>query len=284
VVTSGAIGKIRSALARPLDRNYPTNLAVMILAPSAALALGGLALWQKQSVLTALETAVRGALTAFGGWALAREIAPDDNPAAFVSLGLALVAILAIPQASVLPLFTALMLARIVNRSVGIPATLVDSIAVAFLAAWTASHTGNGGPLIVASVAFGLDAMLARPLRRQWIFAILCLIAGVAVLFSARAATGDEVTVSSYVPIVIIGLGYAIVFFRTRMVRSVGDLSGETLDAIRVRAAMAVAGLIAGQGALVGGIALDQSSIVWAVLAGLPLMAIFRPIVTDVLT
>ena len=37
-----------------------------------------------------MQAAIAAALSAFGAWALTRELAPDDNPAAFVSLVLAL--------------------------------------------------------------------------------------------------------------------------------------------------------------------------------------------------
>lgn len=165
--TSGAVRRIRSALVRPLYRRCPTNLAVMILAPAAGLLLGSLALGQTQSAPTALASALRGTLASFGGWALAREIAPDDNPAAFVSMALAFVALLLFPDSSVLPLFTTVMVARIVNRSVGIPARWIDYLAVTLLAGWAAYGARNPGPAIVAAIGFGLDAVLPASSRRQ---------------------------------------------------------------------------------------------------------------------
>lgn len=277
MVTSGAIGKLRTALARPLDRTYPTNLAVMILAPAAALALGGVTFGQTHSLSAALEAAMRGALTTFGGWALAREIAPDDNPGAFVSMALAFVAVILVPSSSVLPLFTAIMLARILNRSVGIPATLVDSIAVVLLVAWTVAGSGNPWPALVGAAGFALDAVLPVPLRRQLAFAAICLTGGVGYLILRGSRPAGDGNVTPWFPIVTIALLYAVLFLRTRRIHSVADLTGEPLNLHRVRAAMAIGWLMAAQGAILGGAALAQSAIIWAVLAGLVLSAIYRP-------
>ena len=269
--------KSRSALARPLDRRYPTNLAVLILAPASGLVFAGLALPQGLAALAVVETALRGCLTAFGGWALAREIAPDDNPAAFVSMGLALLVALLVPSASVLLLLTAMMLARMVNRSVGIPATAFDSVAVTLLAGWAAYTTRSGAPLVAGAIAFGLDAMLPSPLRRQWIFAPICLAGTLAVaLFRDRTELAG-IDAWLYLPVVTIALLYALSFLRTRHVRSVADLTGERLITARVRAGMTIAWLMAVQGPLVGDSALAQSSLIWAVLAGVSMMLLFHP-------
>ena len=177
--TSRTVVKIRSALVRPLDRRYPTNLAVMILAPAAGAVVGAVGLSGHPSLADALEWAAPGGLTVFAGWALAREIAPDDNPGRVCQhgAGAADASCCSQPPAC-FRLFTAIMLARMVNRSVGIPATVVDSTAVTLLAGWTAYSTGSSGPALVAAVGFGLDAVLPSPLRRQWVFAIVCLAGG----------------------------------------------------------------------------------------------------------
>jgi hypothetical protein len=273
------VSKPRSALARPLDRRYPTNLAVIILAPSAGLVLAGLALYQGQSVTAALEAAVRGSLTAFAGWALARELAPDDNPAAFVSMSLALLTGFLVPSASILLVFTALMLVRIVNRSVGIDPTWLDSVAITLLTGWMVYSTGKGAPAMVAAIAFGLDATLPTPLRRQWVFAALCLSGGVAfLLLSGPTGEAEGIGPAANLPIAALALLYAVTIPATRRVQAVADLTAEPLRLSRVRAGMVVAWLMAVQGFLPGRIGLAQSALIWAVLAGLLLMMLIRSI------
>lgn len=267
--------KIRSALVRPLEPRYPTNLAVLILAPVAGLVFAGLALWHGHSVEAVLESALRGGLTAFAGWALAREIAPDDNPAAFVSLGLALLVAQLVPSGSVLLLLTAMMLARLVNRSVGIPATLPDSAALTLLVSWAAYSTRNGAPAVIAAIAFGLDASLSTPLRRQWSFAFIGLAGGLAVMLLRDPVGSADAAVAWYWTVGTIALLYAFAVLRTRRVRSVADRTGEPLSVNRVRAGMAVAWLMAVQG-LLGDRALTQSSLIWAVLTALLVRLPFR--------
>ena len=276
---SSTIARRRFALFRPLDRRYPTNLAVMILAPLAGAIAGAIAFRRTGVSLEIMESILRGALTAFGGWALAREIAPDDNPAAFASMALAFLAHLFFPEASLLPLFAALMFARIVNRSVGVPATPVDSAAVMLLAAWAGYTTRHPGPLFVSAIGFGLDAVLAPPLRRQWLFAALSLSAGLAWLISGKirppSITGGDIALA--LPVVALVVAYGVVIAFTRKIRSVADLTGDPLSVHRVRAAMALTSLMGIQGALTGAIAPTPSTLIWAVLAGLLLMTIVRP-------
>jgi pimeloyl-ACP methyl ester carboxylesterase len=279
VGVAGTLGKFRSALVRPLDRRYPTNFAVMILAPLGGVITGVIGFGQTGPSLQSAEGAIRGALTVFGGWALAREIAPDDNPAAFVSMALAFVTLLFFPDVSVLPLFTAIMLARILNRSVGVPPTVVDSAAVTLLAAWAAYGTRHPGPLFISAAAFGLDAKLSPSLPRQWWFVALSLGAGLALLLWGKAgppsARGGDVALA--LPVLAIAIAYTLVIFFTRNVRSVADRTGKPLSVHRVRAAMTVTCLMGIQGALSGAIAPTPSTLIWAVLAGLLLMTIVRP-------
>jgi len=284
VGTSGSIAGLRSALVRPLDRRYPTNLAVMILVPLAGAGVGAATYWSSRSPMEALEWAARVSLTTFGGWALAREIAPDDNPGAFVSMGLAVLTLLLFPSASILPLFTAVMLARIVNRSVGYPATWLDSLAVTLLAGWTAYSNHNPGPALVAAAGFGLDTLLPDPLRRQFIFALLCLAWALSILlFMDTPASPRETVWPLNVSIGIISLAYALAIMLITRVRSVADRTGKPLHLGRVRAAMAVAWLMGAQGALSGEVASPPSLLIWAVLGGLLLMLAFRPAIAGMI-
>jgi pimeloyl-ACP methyl ester carboxylesterase len=251
----------------------------MILAPVAGAIAGAVAFPRLGLSLDLLESILRGALTAFGGWALAREIAPDDNPAAFASMALAFLAHLFFPAASVLPLFSTLMLARIVNRSVGVPATPIDSAAVMFLAGWASYSTRQPGPLFVSAIGFGLDAVLSPPLQRQWGFAALSLGAGLAWLISGEisplSTRGGDIALA--LPVVALVVAYGLVILFTRKIRSVADRTGEPLSVPRVRAAIALTSLMGIQGALTGAIAPTPSTLIWAVLAGLLLMTIVRP-------
>lgn len=265
----GKLGSIRSALARPLETRYPTNLAVIILMPLAGLLAGGLALGLGQPLLPALAAALRAGLATFAGWALARELAPDDNPAAFLCLGLTLFAGMLFPSASLLLLFTTLMLTRIVNRSVGVPATWLDSTALLVLLGWTLHATGEPGPAAVAAAAFSLDAVLPRALRRQGIFAALSLTLGLIImLVLPEPSRGTAAGQAHQLLAGGIALLYVSIIAGTRSVRSVTDRTGEPLDLSRVRGGMTIGLLMALQSFTPDG-GLVLAALLWAVLAGL---------------
>jgi len=163
-----------TSIGRPLEPDYPTNKAVLILMPLAAL-LGALTAWLGGSQgMQILQAAISFVLIAFGSWALARELFPDDNPAAFVSMALAVLAALSFDSPGILIVFATLGLVRIVNRSTGMAARKTDSIIVMLLVFWVIYATKSPFFGAVAAMAFLFDGSLKEPLRHQWVFALIC--------------------------------------------------------------------------------------------------------------
>jgi len=264
-----------TSIGRPLEWRYPTNRAVLILMPVAAVIAAAVAAWRGDGAGAIGAQALVGALAAFGGWALARELAPDHNPAAFVSLALAFATSLAIESPSLLVLFTALGLVRVVNRTVGLAARLTDSVAVLVLALAAGWIVVSPGVAVAAAVAFALDAFLENPIRRQLVFAALALACAVAIRFEP-AVTGQDWTLvaGGLVAVVSVAFGFAIA--RTKAVRSVGDATGVPLSLERVRAGMFVGLLVAVAALAPGPDGLHVSALVWATLAGVAVGAIVR--------
>lgn len=261
-------------MGRPIDPSYATNRAVLWLMPAGgALAALAWVLQGRGEPSAAGTAALVGAAVVFGAWALTRELAPDDNPAAFVSVGLGVATWLLVDAPRLLLLFATLFLVRVVNRTVGLPARLPDSIAVAGMTVW-AALTGSGPLLgVVGALAFAGDAVLGDGRRRQLVFAALCLAgAGVAVhrhgLGPADPASWMAVSVWL---IAIVGVAYALTIVRTRRVGSLGDATGTPLSLSRVRAGMAIGLLVALQALSAGAAGLQSASLVWASLAGVAL-------------
>ena len=77
-----------TSIGRPVDPRYPSNRALLIVLPLLAVASVGL-----RGVLdlerSALTVTLQSLLVGFAAWALTRELAPDDDAAAFVALALA---------------------------------------------------------------------------------------------------------------------------------------------------------------------------------------------------
>lgn len=262
----------RSCLARPLDPKYPTNLAVIIILPLAALAAAGIGFYRGVHDWHLLLSALGGAGTAFVSWALARELAPDDNPAAFVSMALAYATFLAVPHTSIMVVVVAVMLVRILNRSVGLPARPLESAAIVLLVGWTIYSNRNPLPAVVAAVAFALDAILAPALRWQWAFAVACL--GLASLVTIPTGVSWNPVGPIAIPwlpwaLGAVGAAFIVVIVRTQQLTSTCDLTGEPLSPPRARAGMAVGLMVATTGILPLTHGLAQSALVWAVLLGI---------------
>jgi hypothetical protein len=220
----------RSSLVRPLDPRYPTNRAVLIIIPIAGLLAAGVALVRVVSGGQLVLAALGGAGTAFASWALARELAPDDNPAAFVSMVLAYTTYLLVGHTSVMLLVLALMLVRTVNRSVGIPPQPLDYVSIAVLVAWVGYSSRDIVPWS--------DAFRGTPRWALWAIAA-------------------------------IALAYVGVIVTTRQVRSVGDLTGEPLQLRRVRAGMVTGLAVSLTGVLPIAHAPARSAPIWATLLGI---------------
>jgi len=261
---------LRSAIARPLDMRCVSNRAVARLTPVAVAVAGAVALIRGLSVTWVIGAAVGGALVAFGGWALARELAPDDNAAAFVSMALAFATLPVVEPLTLLVLFTTMLLVRIVNRTVGVAAHVADSIIVTGLVATTVYLAKIPLFGIVAALAFALDAVLCGAHRRQWVFTVLCLsVAGTwFVRYGSGLGVGPSLGTGTVALLAVVALAFAAAILLTRVVRSTADVTGDLLRVSRVRAGMLIALLVALLALLLGQPGLALTAVVWAALAG----------------
>lgn len=273
-----------SSIARPVEPRYPTNLAILILMGLALVGLAVTALVRGAAPIDATLAGLLGALVVFATWALGRDLAPDDDPAAFVALvpAAAVVAVGVTPH--LLGPLVALGLVRVVNRSVGPPATTLDRVALVVLT-FVVAREGHGyGVGLAAVLAFGLDAVLPgraasagasegadRPRRSEpsdpagvqgWAFAAL------AAATTAMGMIIGEPTLSVVGPgpwtiaaIVTAGL-FALVALTQPTPRAVHDAWPEVrLRRDRVRGGMLV-GLLAVAPTLLGG---DAAVLAWGV-------------------
>ena len=263
-----------TSIGRPLEPDYPTNKAVLILMPLAAL-LGALTAWLGGSQgMQILQAAISFVLIAFGSWALARELFPDDNPAAFVSMALAILAALSFDSPGILIVFATLGLVRIVNRSTGMAARKTDSIIVMLLVFWVIYATQSPFFGAVAAMAFLFDGSLKEPLRHQWVFALICF--GGMIVYMVDHDVGLAYfsapdSLLEWLSLVML-LILALDMFLLKKIRSCADMNGKALDLTRVKGGMAV-GLFA---AFQGLVALENVILLVATIAGIAFGMAFR--------
>jgi len=239
-----------TAIGRPLDPAWPSNKAVLILMPLAAFAGLGWSLWTGAELWPALHVALIFVLAVFGSWALARELLPDDQAAAFVSMALGFLAALTYLTPGILTLFATLGLVRVVNRSTGLAARTGDSVAVTLLVIWTvyASQTPWFGA--VAALAFFLDGVLKKPMKKQWLFAFICLGSMVVYIVDHDVVWWPVFVPDSLMEWIAVAavLLFSMNLLLLKKVHSRGDMGQERLELERVKAGMTVGMLAALQG------------------------------------
>lgn len=256
-----------TSIGRPLDPSVRTNRAVLILMPAAALLGAAVSLASDAGAVEALRAALWFALIAFGSWALARELDPDDNPAAFISMLAGLLVGLGMESPGLLVVFVTLGLVRIVNRTTGLPARKSDSTIMMVLAILVIYVEDSPLFGLVAGLAFILDGLLRDPLRHQWLFGLVCV--GATIVYAVDhdagllqlSAPDSLFEWLGLLALLIFGLNTLLL----RKVHSRGDVTHRRLDVHRVRGGMAV-GLLAG---LQGATRLDRVGLIMAVIAGI---------------
>jgi hypothetical protein len=229
-----------TSLARPIDLNYPTNKAIATLTMIVfgasiilLMATGGVILD------STVESLIAG-LIIFLSWTIAREIDPDYELSAFFSAGLSLIGLIFLDIPSLIVLFWILLLARMVNRSTGLPARIFDSFVILTLAGWL---TFNGYVVVswITSVAFLLDSFLSRPQRHQSLFAIITLVIS-ALAFNVYNTVLTDGKLSLLLGLALLAMSslFFLVIYGSTKISAVGDKTAEVLDPKRVQSAQGI--------------------------------------------
>jgi hypothetical protein len=227
-----------------------------------------------QTTLQVFRQALYFLLIVYVSWALARELDSDHPTVAFISVVASVLAALAVDSPGLLIVFATLGLVRMVNRSSGLVARKSDSIILLIFALAVIYATDSPFYGVVAGMAFLLDGVLKEPLRRQWIFGLVCI--GGTVVYMVDHDTGfSQVNTPDSLfgwLAVLFLLIFALNALLLQSVQSKGDSGGKALDAGRVRGGMAI-GFFA---ALQGISRPDEVVIIVAVIAGICLGMAFR--------
>jgi len=268
---------ILTTVGRPVDLSYPTNRAIAF---ASFLVMVGAALLQRLLDANWIRSAmwgVQAGLSVFLAWALCRELDPDHDLSAFVAAGLALGGLLlwGLPRLTVL-LWLILVL-RVVNRTMGLPAGILDSLTTLGLGIWL-SLEGNWAYGFVTALAFLLDSQLPIRTPRQLVFAILGALGT-----TAAAVLGEDFPwdggLSAWGVLVALGASAAFipVIIESRDIISIGDRTGEPLEPVRVQAAQVIALVVGLETSLLGGIpALGSLVPLWAGILGASLYWLYH--------
>ena len=225
-----------TSLPRPLEPQYPTNAAIALLMSMSALALTVyyLAIRRAPIGFSLFAGALLG-LTVFFSWALAREIDPDHPLSAFAAAGITLLGAFGFATfPDLLAIIFLLIGTRILNRSVGPPATVLDSALLLILAGTLALRADWIYPLIAANI-FLLDSWLYKPNRRQLGFFVAALaVMGIAIFLGGGVFPSIRLTVFALFGIILTVLLIIMKIISTTQITSISDLTAERLSVVRV--------------------------------------------------
>jgi hypothetical protein len=224
-----------TAIGRPLDPKYPPNLAIAVT--TCVIILGGFIVhllqtgaWDK-SILWGIGSG----LYVFLAWALCREIDPDHDLSAFVAVVFTLIALFIGGFYGQGILFWLLLAIRIVNRTTGLPATILDSTALLGLGSWVTFQTNWGyGALTIA--AFALDSCLEPKHRRQIIFASLSAVITIIAVCQNEAGFELILTRESGGIIAAASVVFFLLILGSKNISSKADATNENLDPKRIQA------------------------------------------------
>lgn len=290
-----------TSIGRPLYPQVPSNRAVLILLPALLLALTLVVWWLgwpgrvAGGFADALLFGMKVALAAFLAWALARELLPDDNAAAFLAMAAVVALWLLLPMDHLLLLICALMLSRIANRSTGLAPRVWDYALVAALALYTeyqfyAALDAATSPAIawITALGFALDGWFQRRdpdpdtrLAGHWwgpVFAIVLVAASLLLagwqeipLWPTALSAAPLASMPPWhwlVPGLVI-VAYGWMMWRQTQPRSHGDCDQRRLRLDRVRAAQLLVALLAILPAVTGVRGMMATTGLWMVMAAL---------------
>lgn len=223
-----------SSLARPLEPKNKTNLAVIIIVLLTIVAYSffhdqdGINLGDR--ILVALTVA----FNLFIAWAFAREIDPDEPYAGFLGMLFTLAAYLFNFHAATafLWLLLLLMLFRITNRTTGLAAKWIDTIAIVLLAGYL-SFTIDWIVGLIAGLALWIDFKSREPLiRHGWASIVVFVIAMVSLVLDPMPSGFDSNNVWLVTGSVVLFVPYIIT---SVPVITFADATGDKLDNKRVQ-------------------------------------------------
>ena len=230
-----------SGLARPVDTGYASNrriagASVAVLA--AAWLIAGIATGQW---LGALGTAALTALAFFLAWALGRELDPDEDAAALAGAALTLPGLALAGLPDIGALFLVLLAMRVLNRTTGVAATVLD-VGLLLVLGLVVALPGQPVYLAAAGAALMVDGIISPPSRRRVIIGLgagAIAAAGVIVLMPGGPRPQPELLAG--LAALVLAAAFVPVIQAQRGLQSVADDTGEPLAVQRVRAGQLLA-------------------------------------------
>ncbi len=268
-----------TSLLRPPDLRRVWHKSALLLVVVSGVAAVVLSVRNKDTTSEIALAGLLGVLGVYGVWSLVRELLIDDDLTPLVGAGLAFGLILVGRDLSLYMLYATLFSVRMVQRSAGPRATLVDSAVVVGLT--MAGMVTNLNMLfwLAAVVAFVLDASLRERAWRQLVFAVGCIGGGVSFDFQHKYMMRELgfVTLPSWGKwLFVLALFCFVASFFVKSAGSPTDDGKHTRTQGRFQASMTVALACAITSLFAGYIGLLNVGLVWTALSAVGLGLVAR--------
>ncbi|MFW6104833.1 MAG: hypothetical protein ACOC6I_03230 [Candidatus Bipolaricaulota bacterium] len=264
-------------LGRPIDLNYPGNAFILGFSFASFIGYGLATYFGGVSVLNSLAFGARSFLSVFLAWALGREVDPDRPTTAGLAAVGQVIVIWFIDVPSLLLSFWALFTLRILNRTTGLKAGILDTVLVTGISAWLGYQlswviAGTG------AVVFLADGIMESPNRKHLVPGVLLFGEAIYLLATEPYIWRDFFNYPvKFGLILAISFVFLSVIYANKTVNSVADETGERLSVRRVQLAQLVAVMVALLFPLWAGVhGFHQSATFWSVLGGSSLVHVAR--------
>ena len=225
-----------SSIGRPLDFNYKTNKAIVIITTINIIIGIAVSITNQLKMPNLIFTGVSFGITFFISWAISREIDPDNHISAFIGLIPLFIILFFWPETNIAILFWLLISLRIINRTTGLPARIFDSTmlcAISFLLSYFYSPIFG----FLAAIVFLADLKLINGQRFQLFFASLSVVlSSILIIINNQFFALSTFSMIQLLGILAITIGFLFIPYFTKTVKSKGDQNDEPLSLSRIRA------------------------------------------------
>ncbi|UGV41653.1 hypothetical protein J7W08_05035 [Methanococcoides orientis] len=223
-----------TSINRPLDPAYPTNRLIIWIFVIVLVVASLFHLSLNNTIIISMIYGITGGTSIFLVWAISREVDPDHDIAAFVPVILSFIPVVVFGIHPVLPLLWLLLLLRIVDRSTGLKARPFDTISVLLLSLFlTYQLTWIFG--IITTTAFFLDSRASSPNQIHLVASILMLVVSVFSIFEGNSTAIEDITLIEITALLSMVILFIPSILDSRKLKSKGDMTGESLDTLRVK-------------------------------------------------
>jgi hypothetical protein len=231
-----------TTIGRPLNFAYFTNKLIISIAFLTSIIFTIITFFnyfRGETNNISLITGIRAGLLVFLLWAISRELDPDKEWGAFVTVSLALAFIIIFEIPNILPFVWFLLILRIINHSSGMPAGIMDSflgIAVGLILAYHISWIYG----ILTAFGFIFDSRLNDPAKYHLpIGTMMLIISAIIYIQNGGMIFAHSSRSISFVVFAII-LFLPVIIWPGKL-ESVGDRTNEPLDPERIKIARIMA-------------------------------------------